>query len=171
MFAVEHFGVAPDVMVLAKGIASGLPLSAVVTRSDLAGKWRTGTHGGTYGGNAVACAAAAATVEALVEERLVENAAERGAQLCAGLRSLQREFPIIGDVRGLGLMIGTEFTCNGQPDAAAARSVLSACREEGLLLLGCGTYDNVVRWIPPLVVDAGQVDAALTTFRRSLSGL
>ena len=115
-FAVEHFGVTPDVLCMAKGIASGLPLSCVVTRADLAARWRTGTHGGTYGGNAVACAAATATVRAILEEDLLGNACIRGAQLIGGLRRLQADFPVIGDVRGLGLMIGVEFTRDGEPD-------------------------------------------------------
>ena len=100
-FAVEHFGIVPDVMTIAKGIASGLPLSGVITRRDLGAKWRTGTHGGTYGGNAVACAAGAATLRAIKEENLVATR-PRGEQLIGGLRKLQAEFPVIGDVRGLG---------------------------------------------------------------------
>jgi 4-aminobutyrate aminotransferase len=167
-FAVEHFGVVPDVMTMAKGIASGLPLSCVVTRPELAARWRTGTHGGTYGGNAVACAAGAATVRAILEENLLENAAQRGAQLTAGLRRLQHEFPAIGDVRGPGLMIGVEFTRDGEPDTVTSKAVVKAAGEGGLLLLTCGTYDNVIRWIPPLVVSEPEVDEALQIFASAL---
>ncbi len=167
-WAVEHSGVAPDVLIMAKGLASGLPLSCVATRQELAVRWQTGSHGGTYGGNAVACAAAAATVRVIKEERLAENAAERGNQLMAGLRALQADFPMIGDVRGLGLMVGVEFTRDGQPDSATCKAVVKACQEEGLLLLTCGTYDNVVRWIPPLVVTQEQIEEGLKVFAAAL---
>jgi 4-aminobutyrate aminotransferase len=167
-FAIEHFGVVPDVITMAKGIASGLPLSCVVTRKELAAKWRTGTHGGTFGGNAVACAAGAATLRAIKEEGMVENAAQRGSQLTAGLRRLQADFPIIGDVRGLGLMVATEFTAHSQPATTTAKAVVKAAQEAGLLLLTCGTYDNVIRWIPPLVVTAQEIEEALDLFAGAL---
>ena len=96
----------------------------MITRQDLAAKWRTGTHGGTYGGNAVACAAGAATVRAIKEENLLANAAARGEQLIGGLRKLQAEFPVIGDVRGLGLMVGVEFTRDGQPDTTTSKAIV-----------------------------------------------
>jgi 4-aminobutyrate aminotransferase len=167
-FAVEHFGIVPDVLSMAKGIASGLPLSCVVTRKELAAKWRTGTHGGTFGGNAVACAAGAATLRVIKEEGLVENAANRGRQLMAGLRRLQADFPIIGDVRGLGLMVATEFTSEGQPATTTAKAVVKAAQAAGLLLLTCGTYDNVIRWIPPLVVTGDEIEEALDIFAGAL---
>jgi 4-aminobutyrate aminotransferase len=167
-FAVEHFGIVPDVMTVAKGIASGLPLSGVITRKDLAARWRTGTHGGTYGGNAVACAAAVATVRAICEEQLLLNATARGAQLASALRRLQADFPVIGDVRGLGLMVGVEFTRDGHPDTATAKAVVKASLDAGLMLLTCGTYDNVIRWIPPLVVTEAEIDEALGIFAAAL---
>ncbi len=167
-FAGEHFGIVPDVMVVAKGIASGLPLSGVFTRKELAAKWKTGTHGGTYGGNAIACAAAAATVRAMLEEGLIANAAARGEQLMAGLRGLQAEFPVIGDVRGLGLMIGVEFTQDGHPDTDTAKAIVKAALNSGLMLLTCGTYDNVIRWIPPLVVTEAEIAEGLQIFAGAL---
>ncbi|MBM4460557.1 MAG: aminotransferase class III-fold pyridoxal phosphate-dependent enzyme [Chloroflexi bacterium] len=167
-FAVEHAGVTPDILVMAKGIASGLPLSCVATRRELAARWQTGSHGGTYGCNAVACAAAAATLRVIKEEGLVENAAARGNQLMAGLHRLQADFPVIGDVRGLGLMVGVEFTRDGQPDTVACKAVVKACQEDGLLLLTCGTYDNVVRWIPPLIVTPEQIAEGLRIFAAAL---
>jgi 4-aminobutyrate aminotransferase len=167
-FAVEHFDVTPDVMTIAKGIASGLPLSGVITRQDLAAKWKTGTHGGTYGGNAVACAAGAATLRAIKEENLIANAAERGEQLVLGLRQLQAEFPSIGDVRGLGMMVGVEFTRDGQPDTTTSKAIVKIALESGLMLLTCGTYDNVIRWIPPLVVTEAEIAEALTIFAAAL---
>jgi len=168
-FAQEHFGVVPDIMTVAKGIASGMPLSGVFSRLELMKKWETGAHGGTYGGNAVACAAGVATIRAMRDEDMPGNAARRGVQLMSGLRKLQEEFPVIGDVRGLGLMIGTEFTANGKPlEKAQIKKLLHACEERGLLLLSCGTYDNTLRWIPPLIVNEEQVNTALSIFGEAL---
>jgi 4-aminobutyrate aminotransferase len=164
-FAQEHYGVIPDIMTVAKGIASGLPLSGVFSRLELMKKWQTGSHGGTYGGNPVACAAGVATIRAMRDEDMPGNAARRGVQLTTGLRKLQEEYPLIGDVRGLGLMIGTEFTVNGKPaDKSITKAVIHSCEERGLLLLSCGTYDNVIRWIPPLVVTESQINDALAIF-------
>jgi 4-aminobutyrate aminotransferase len=162
-FALEHFGVLPDIMTVAKGIASGLPLSGVFSSLDLMKKWDTGSHGGTYGGNAVACAAGVATIQAMREEKMLENAAARGSQLMTGLRKFQEDYPQIGDVRGLGLMIGTEFTAGGRPEKVKplVKEILHAAEERGLLLLSCGTYDSTIRWIPPLNVSEGQVRDAL----------
>jgi len=167
-FAVEHFGIVPDVMAVAKGIASGMPISGVVTRSDLAEKWTPGSQGGTYGGNAVACAAAVATLEVIQEEGLVQNAKERGGQLRKHLKDLQGQFPVIGDVRGLGLMDALEFTRDGEPDKDTTKAVIAAALEEGLILLPCGTFDNVIRWIPPLTVSAQEIDEAVGKFEKAL---
>ena len=170
-FAVEHTQTIPDVLLMAKGIASGLPLSGLAARQELMSKWRPGSHGGTFGGNVVACAAAVATIRAMREEKLVENAAARGAQLMAGLRKLQAEFPSIGEVRGLGLMVGVEFGKPGVPDTATAKAVDKAAFERGLMLLTCGTFDNVIRWIPPLVVNEQQIDEALHLFASALDAV
>ena len=169
-FAQEHFGVVPDIMTVAKGIASGMPLSGIFSRLDLMKKWPTGSHGGTYGGNAIACAAGVATIRAMRDEDMPGNAARRGVQLVTGLRKLQEQYPVIGDVRGLGLMIGTEFTAaDGKPaDKALVKAIVHACEERGLLLLTCGTYDNVIRWIPPLIVSEAQINDALGTFATAL---
>ncbi|MBL8047036.1 MAG: aminotransferase class III-fold pyridoxal phosphate-dependent enzyme, partial [Anaerolineales bacterium] len=109
-FGIEHFEVTPDVLTMAKGIASGLPLSGLCASPDLMKKWTPGSHGGTFGGNVIACAAGVATVQAMREEKMVENAEQMGSVLMTGLRKLQEDHPEIGDVRGLGLMIATEFT-------------------------------------------------------------
>jgi len=170
-FAVEHTQTIPDVLLMAKGIASGLPLSGLAARQELMSKWRPGSHGGTFGGNAVACAAAVATIQAMREEKLVENAAARGAQLMTGLRKLQAEFPDIGEVRGLGLMVGVEFGKPGAPDTATTKAVDKAAFERGLMLLTCGTFDNVIRWIPPLVVNEQQIDEALNLFASALDAV
>ncbi|GAB4476204.1 MAG: aminotransferase class III-fold pyridoxal phosphate-dependent enzyme [Anaerolineae bacterium] len=169
-FALEHFGVEPDILVMAKGLASGLPLSGIAARRDLMDRWLPGSHGGTYGGNAVACAAAAATVQVIRDEGLLENARARGDQLLAGLRALAAVHPLIGDVRGLGLMIATEFTeGDGEHGKAYAARVQELCLAENLLLLTCGTYGSVIRWIPPLIVDEAQVDHALAVFGRAVA--
>jgi 4-aminobutyrate aminotransferase len=172
-FALEHFNVIPDIITAAKGIASGLPLSGVFSRLDLMKKWDVGSHGGTYGGNAVACAAAVATIRAMREEEMLENTAERGIQLMTGLRKLQEEFPQIGDVRGLGLMIGTEFTVDGHPEKAKplVKEIIHAAEERDLLLLSCGTYDNTVRWIPPLNVTEEQINRGLYAFEGALKAV
>ncbi len=168
-FAVEHSGVIPDILIMAKGIASGLPLAGLAARGELMQRWPPGSHGGTFGGNVVACAAAVATIQVIREERLVENAARMGEVLLGGLRQLQAAHPEIGEVRGRGLMIASEFTDpSGEPWTERAKAAAKAAYEEGLLLLTCGTYDNVVRWIPPLVVNASQIEEALAKFERAL---
>ena len=168
--ALEHFDVVPDIITAAKGIASGLPLSGVFSRLDLMKKWDVGSHGGTYGGNAVACAAGVATIRAMREENMLENASERGLQLMTGLRKLQEEYSQIGDVRGKGLMIGTEFMLDGRPDKAKplVKEIIHAAEENNLLLLSCGTYDNTVRWIPPLNVSSEQINDGLAIFSQAL---
>lgn len=169
-FALEHYGVLPDIMTVAKGIASGLPLSGVFSRLELMKKWPTGSHGGTYGGNAVAMAAGVATIQAMKEEKMLENATARGLQLQTGLRKLQEEYPQIGDVRGLGLMIGTEFEIDGDYKKAKnlVKELIHAAEEQGLLLLSCGTFDSTIRWIPPLNVTDAQIRDALGIFDASL---
>ena len=170
MFCFEHANVRPDIIVMAKGLGSGLPISGIASSQTLMQRWQKGTHGGTYGGgSAIPLAAAKATIEVLVEERLPENAAKMGERLMARLKELQLEYPVLGDVRGRGLMIGTEFTSSDdQPDAETCKRVHQACLERNLLLLTCGTYSNVIRWIPPLVVNAEQIDEALEVFAGAL---
>lgn len=171
-FAHEHFGITPDVMTVAKGLASGLPLSGVFSRMELMKKWIPGSHGGTYGGNAVAAAAAVATIQTIREENLLENAWERGVQLQTGLRHLQEEFPIIGDVRGLGLMVGSEIRDEKRrPDKATAKEIVHACLDRKLMLLTCGPWDNTIRWIPPLVVTKEQIDESLNIFESALKNV
>ena len=169
-FALEHFGVVPDIMTAAKGIASGMPLSAVFSRTDIMKKLDVGSIGGTYGGNAVACAAGVATVRAMRDEKMLENATERGIQLMMGLRKVQEEYPQIGDVRGKGLMVGTEFIVDGSQIKAKqlVKDVIRSAEEKNLLLLSCGTYDNTVRWIPPLNVTSEQINTGLKIFGEAL---
>jgi len=168
-FAFEHAGIEPDIIVMAKGLGSGLPISGIAASAGLMEKWVPGSHGGTYGGgSAIASAAALATLGVIQDENLVQNAAARGEQLLKALKALQAKHPVMGDVRGLGLMVGVEFTRDGRPDKETAKAVQKGCLEEKLLLLTCGTYENVIRWIPPLVVTPAQVDEAVDTFAKAL---
>ena len=169
-FGHQHYDVSPDVLVMAKGLASGFPLSGIAARPQLMDAWISGSHGGTYGGNAVSCAAAVATIRVICEEGLVENSARMGDYLMSRLRTVQARHPVIGDVRGLGLMVAAELTAaDGQPDTGTAKAVRLACLEEGLMLLTCGPYGNVIRWIPPLIVNQAQLDEALGIFEGALA--
>jgi 4-aminobutyrate aminotransferase len=170
-FALEHFDVVPDIITAAKGLASGMPLSGVFSRTEIMKKLDVGSIGGTYGGNAIACAAAVATIKAMRDEKMLENAAERGTQLVTGLRKLQEEYPQIGDVRGLGLMVGTEFIAEGGSQAKAkpmVKQIIQSAEKQNLLLLSCGTYDNTLRWIPPLNVTSEQINDGLKIFGNAL---
>ncbi len=163
-------GVTPDVIVTAKGLASGFPLSAIAAPKALMEKAWPGSQGGTYGGNAVACAAALATLGVVQEEGLVENSRVQGEKLVAGVRDAAQGIAAIGDVRGIGLMVGIEFVdAAGKPDGATAAKVHAAAAEQGLLLLTCGVYGNVVRMIPPLVVTAEQIDEGLALWTKALN--
>ncbi len=164
-FAHTHYNVEPDIMVMAKGIASGFPLSGIAARPEIMAKWQTGTHGGTYGGNAVACAAATATIQAMKEDGMIGNATVMGEALMSGLRDMQKKYGQIGDVRGKGLMVATEFTdSKGNPDSKLAKHILHEARDRGLLLLTCGAYGNVIRWIPPLIIGEEHLDEGLSLF-------
>ena len=170
LFCFEHHHISPDIIVMAKGLGSGLPISGIGAPKSLMEKWTPGTHGGTYGGgSAIASAAACATIDVLYEEALIENAAARGQQLMAGLKRLQQTFPAIGNVRGMGLMVAIEFADhNGHQDPTTTKKVLNTCLDNNLLLLACGTYKNVIRWIPPLIVTEEQIEEALEVFERAM---
>jgi 4-aminobutyrate aminotransferase len=168
----QHRDVVPDVLITAKGLASGMPLSAMAASDALMSQARPGSQGGTYGGNAVACAAALATLEVVEEEGLVDRADRLGARLLAGLRDVQSGSERIGDVRGLGLMVGVEFTTSeGAPDRQTATMVLAGSEKRGLLLLPCGTHGNTIRWIPPLIVEEAQLDRAVELFAAALAAV
>ena len=170
MFCLEHYDIEPDIIVMAKGLGSGLPISAIGSSSRLMKNWITGTHGGTYGGGStIPLAAANATINTIINEKLVQNANEKGDYLLKTLNSIKNKFNTIGDNRGLGLMIGTEFTKkNGDPDSEMALKVQKKCLEKKLLLLTCGTYLNIIRWIPPLIVTKNQINEALDIFSESI---
>lgn len=170
MFACEHWGIEPDIICAAKGIASGMPLGAMIARSEIS-TWTHGTHGSTFGGNPVACAAALATI-ALIEDGLMKNAAEVGSFLIVQLAQLKTRNAVIGDVRGLGLMIGVEFvSANGAgvPDAALRDRVMMKCFEKGLLLLGCG--ESTLRFCPPLLVSKEESATAVEIFAAAVDEL
>ncbi|HEY7522642.1 MAG TPA: aspartate aminotransferase family protein [Candidatus Limnocylindrales bacterium] len=173
MFAVEHWDVEPDILVMAKGIASGLPLSGLIARRPILDRLAPGTHGGTYGGNVVACAAALATLDVIEDEGLIDNARERGDQFLAGLRTMAARHPSVGDVRGLGLMLALEFVKPGAgdgrvPDPELTKRVQAEALARKLVVLTAGTYVNVVRIIPPLVTTADEVELALGILGESL---
>ncbi|MGW3562520.1 aspartate aminotransferase family protein [Streptomyces sp. NPDC000941] len=162
-------GVRPDIITIAKGLASGFPLSGIAAPQELMSKAYPGSQGGTYGGNAVACAAAVATLDVIRDEKLVENADAMGRRLRAGLEEVARTTPGIADVRGLGLMLGSEFvTADGSPDPDTAARVQQAAAAEGLLLLLCGPWNSVVRMIPALVIDETAVDEGLRAWRAAV---
>jgi len=173
LFAVRHWDVEPDVLVMAKGIASGLPLSGIIARRDLLDRWAPGAHGGTYGGNVVSCAAANATLDVIQDEGLVANAAARGRQLLDGLLAMRERYPSLGDVRGLGCMVGLEFIRPGvgdgrTPDPDLVKRVLAEALDRGLIVLSAGSYGQVVRIIPPLVTTSDEVVGALAILAESM---
>jgi 4-aminobutyrate aminotransferase len=166
--AIENFNVEPDVVLLAKGLASGLPLGAVISKKEFM-TWKSGTHGSTFGGNPIACEAALATLD-LIEEELMANALKMGARLINKLKDLQKENSLIGDVRGLGLMIGVELVKDRktkEPASHEAHEIVNQAFKKGLLLLPCG--ENVIRFSPPLVISSEEVDTAVEIFREVIS--
>jgi len=173
-FAAQAFDVTPDVMAIAKGIASGFPLSAVCARGELMSRWEPTVHGTTFGGNPISCAAAVATIETIRDEDLLQNAKENGEYLLRRLRGLKTEYSVIGDVRGLGLMTAIEFIVpdtDRQPNAAAAKKFLNDSLSRGMLMYPCGLYGNVVRLAPPLTVTREQIDQAIDIADQSLKGV
>jgi 4-aminobutyrate aminotransferase len=168
-FAHDHFSVRPDIITVAKGLASGMPISGVISRLELMEKWTPGSHGGTYGGNVVAAAAAVATFDAIEDENMVENAADKGEQLIKALKEFQRSHPEIGDIRGLGLMIGIEYRDGeGKPSKKLAKAVTKKAFDKGLMLLTCGPWDNTIRLIPPLNISSTEIEEALGIIEDSL---
>ncbi|MDD2320096.1 MAG: aspartate aminotransferase family protein [Geobacteraceae bacterium] len=171
-FASEVSGVVPDILTVAKGIASGFPLSAVVARKEIMELWPSGAHGTTFGGNPVSCAACSATIDVIQDEALLAKTSSRGATVLDRLRGLAEKYPVIGDVRGHGLMIGIEFVMpDGSPDHVSCEAVLRHCLENGLILINCGIERNVIRFIPPLVTTDQEFEAALGIFHDALRRL
>ncbi|MGD2125945.1 MAG: acetyl ornithine aminotransferase family protein [Desulfobacteraceae bacterium] len=167
MFAMEHFGVSPDIIAMAKGIASGMPLGAMIARADIM-DWEAGSHASTFGGNPVSCQAALTTIQ-LLEEGLMANAERQGNRMLEKLREMQKGYECIGDVRGKGLMVGVELVKDRKTKERAAdwRNILiTRAFEKGLLLLGCG--ENTIRFCPALTVTEDEVDVCLSIFEESI---
>lgn len=168
-FASEHFGITPDIMTIAKGIASGLPLSAVAAGREIMSKWPPGAHGTTFGGNPVACAAAIATLRVIEEEGLLENAAFVGRYALERVKEMKEKHSCIGDVRGLGLMIGIEFVKEGrEPFTEELKRILDYCLDKGLILIECGVDKNVIRLAPPLMVKKEEMEKGLDILEEAI---
>lgn len=170
MFAVEYYDVEPDILVMAKGLASGFPMSAIGARKDIMDRWPVGSHGGTYGGNPIGCAAALATIDILTEKGFLENVRDRALQLRSGLEEIAAEDGAIGNVRGLGLMVGVTLVNSlKKPDAERVSKIIAHARDESkVLIMNAGTWGNVIRWMPPLVVEEAQIKRGLDAFRLAL---
>ncbi len=167
-WAIEHFGVEPDIVTAAKGIASGMPLGACIARREIM-DWEKGSHGNTYGGNPISCAAGLATID-LLETEYLQNAAETGQYTLDALHEIQVRHPSIGDMRGLGLMIGVEFVKNREtkePAVSLSDRIIELAFERGLLTLGCGK--SVIRIAPPLSISKSEVDEGLTIFEEAVT--
>jgi 4-aminobutyrate aminotransferase len=170
MFAVEHFDVVPDIMLMAKGIANGMPLSAFIADKELTQHWKPARHGSTFGGNPVCCAAALATLDVISEEHLVERAAVMGEKMLKHLKSFAKGKSHIGEVRGLGLMIGIDFNDeNGMPGKKVAELVAQRCFENKLLVLTCGSYSHVIRLIPALNASNDEIEQGLEILEKSMT--
>ena len=172
MFAMEHYGVVADLTTVAKSLAAGMPLSAVVGRKEIMDAVHPSGIGGTYGGNPVACAAALAVMDVFEEENLLERARELGLRLRSQLESFQEEFELIGDVRGLGPMMAMELVTDRQkktPAGDAAKALVKFCFDRGLILLACGAYGNVIRLLMPLVIGSEQLDRGLEIIHDGLA--
>lgn len=171
-FACQHWDVEPDIMIMAKGIASGFPMAGVIARKEIMDRWTSGRHGSTYGGNPVACAAALASISVIEEDDLLFNAEKMGAVLKEKLSEFRSRYPFIGDVRGLGLMIGMEIIDEtGAPDGKRLNNFVTECAKRGLLLLDCGDHDHVVRLTPALNVSEKEVAEALTIMEQALKAI
>jgi len=171
-FAAQVFGVTPDIMALAKGIASGFPLGVVCAKNELMSRWTPAVHGTTFGGNPISCAAAMATIETIRDEGLLRNAKENGAYLLHRLKELQAKHEAVGNVRGVGFMIGMELIVPGtdrEPNADAAKKVLNEALSRGLLMYPCGMRGQVIRLAPPLTVTRDQIDHAVNILDQSLT--
>jgi len=171
MFAIEHFGVVPDILVTAKGIADGFPLSAFTTRPEIAAAFKVGDHLSTFGGNPVCCAAALANIDFMEKEDLCGSTAELGRHALSRFRELQKKYALIGDVRGLGLMIGVELVKDEKltPASDEAETIRDICLRHGLLVGIGGIAGNVIRFQPPLVISRQQIDQAIDIFARAVS--
>jgi 4-aminobutyrate aminotransferase/(S)-3-amino-2-methylpropionate transaminase len=174
MFAIEHWGVKPDLITLAKGIAAGMPLSAVVGRKEIMDAIHPSGLGGTFGGNPLSCRAALAVLEIFEEEQLIPKAEILGSNLKERLTSWQKRFELIGDVRGIGPMMALELVKDREtkePAADEAKALVKFCFDKGLILLSCGTFGNVIRFLMPLVITSEQLDRGLNILEEGFNTL
>ena len=172
MFAIEHSGVEPDLMTIAKSVAGGVPLSAVIGKAEIMDAPPSGGLGGTYAGSPLACAAGLAVLEIIREERLIERAREMGRFMVPRLQGLQARFACIGEVRGLGAMVAIEIVKNHRadmPDADLTKAIVQACGKQGLIVLGCGLYGNVVRFLAPLTISDALLKEGFNLFEKALA--
>ncbi|MFH1576124.1 MAG: aminotransferase class III-fold pyridoxal phosphate-dependent enzyme [Candidatus Margulisiibacteriota bacterium] len=165
-FAIDHYGVRPDIICMAKGLASGFPLAGIAAPAKIMKNWSPGSHGGTFGGNPVCCAAAIATIEVIKQGKLLRNASRMGSYMKKALEKLRIKYPVIKDVRGIGLMIGVDFK-----EAALVSQIMNYCLKHGLILIPTGGGGTVMRFVPPLIVNKAQIDQALKIFERALSNV
>ncbi|MGO9952222.1 MAG: aspartate aminotransferase family protein [Dissulfurispiraceae bacterium] len=169
-FASEHFGIIPDIMTIAKGIASGMPLSALVSTKKIMGRWPRGAHGTTFGGNPVSCAAAIATVDVIEKADLLKNATAVGAYALDRLQAMKHRYRRIGNVRGLGLMIGIEFVKKEKtPDPEGVQNIEKYCLNKGLILVECGTDKNIIRLAPPLIIQENEMENGLSILEEAVT--
>ncbi len=174
MWAFEHAGIVPDVVCVAKALANGMPIGAIVSRRELQERWGVGAHGTTFGGNPVSCAAGIAVMRTIEEQGLVANSAARGEELMTGLRGLMAADERIGDVRGRGLMVGVELVKDREtrePDTETSEALILACADEGLMVLNCGTHHNVIRFLPPIDVTAEEIAQGVEMFAAALRNM
>jgi len=170
MFAIEHEAVRPDIMLMAKAIAGGMPLAAFITRKELSHKWPPGRHGSTFGCNPVSCAAALATIDVIQQENLIERAEKLGKIMLERLQKFAKGKDYIGEVRGRGLMIGIEFNDkNGKPSKEWADKVAERCLEDKMIVLTCGTGGQVIRLIPPLTMSEEEMNKALDILEKAMT--
>jgi 4-aminobutyrate aminotransferase len=174
MWAFEHADIVPDVICVAKALANGMPIGAIVSRRELQERWGVGAHGTTFGGNPVSCAAGIAVLDTIARQRLIANSAARGDELVAGLRAVMAADERIGDVRGRGLMVGVELVKDREtrePDTETSEALVSACADQGLLILNCGTHHNVIRFLPPIDSTAEEIGRGVEMFASALAAL
>jgi 4-aminobutyrate aminotransferase / (S)-3-amino-2-methylpropionate transaminase / 5-aminovalerate transaminase len=172
MFAIEHSGVEPDLMTIAKSVAGGVPLSAVIGKAEIMDAPGAGGLGGTYAGSPLACAAGLAVLDVMRDEKLLERSQETGRFMVSRLKGLQARFPCIGDVRGVGAMVALELVKNRKadsPDAELTKALVQAAGRRGLVILGCGMYGNVIRFLPPLTISDALLKEGLNLFEQSLA--
>ena len=174
MFAIEHYDVVPDIIVMAKSIAGGLPLSAITGRADVMDHPQLGGLGGTYAGNPLACRAGLAVLEQFEKKNLLARAEEIGKKVMERFKEFYEKYPVVGDIRGLGAMVGMEMVANREtkePATALTKHLVAKCREKGLLMISAGTYSNIIRPLMPLVITDEQLDQGISIIDESLSEL